>query len=109
MAEGGCLQVIFWVLGEYGSLASVPTDQLIEQLRATADTHTFGDTARGFLLTAIGKLAAHAGKSLLPPGAEELVHACQSSHNLDVQQRSLELQALLRCTSSLPAPPFVMS
>eukprot|EP00884_Botryococcus_braunii_P007982 jgi/Botrbrau1/17185/Bobra.0157s0076.1 len=102
------LQVIFWVLGEYGTLSPVPPADLIEQLRAAADTHTFGDTARGFLLPAIGKIAAHAGLSVLPPGAEELLHASQSSHNLDLQQRSLEVQALLSAPASVRAAVLPM-
>jgi hypothetical protein len=93
---GTHVQVIFWVLGEYGTLAPIPAADVMGRMCATADTHSFGDATKGFLLAAVGKLAAQA-RMPITPAAEELLHASQSSHNIDLQQRALEVQALLEC------------
>lgn len=38
------------------------------------------------------------GNMGLPPAAEQAVEDAAASRNTDLQQRALELQALLRCT-----------
>ena len=51
---------------------------------------------------AVIHLAAQAGVPL-GPGGEELLASAATSHSADLQQRALELRALLACAPSRPA------
>jgi hypothetical protein len=57
---------------------------------------------RGYLLTAITKLAVHqrakgvGGSSGLTPEAEELLHKAGGSTEVELQERALEARALLK-------------
>ena len=139
--------MILWVLGEYGSLADIGPAGVLRALSTLAEEHTLSDPVRGYLLTAMAKLAvqvsrcvqnvfslacaatygcnlrlfcdtasksaqasqSHApgfcclqGNVALPPAAEQAVEDAAASRNTDLQQRALELQALLRCTGLAP-------
>ncbi len=89
------VQVICWVLGEYGTLADVPVDSVIDKLAGILDTQNVTDSVRGYLITALGKLCSQA-QCNLSPQAHQLLHDAANSRNLDLQQHALEVQALLR-------------
>lgn len=97
------MQVICWVLGEYGTLADIPVDSVIDKLSGVLDTHTASDSVRGYLITALGKLCSQAQRSL-PPHADQVLHEAANSRNLDLQQHALEIQALLRLLAILLLP-----
>lgn len=88
------LKVICWVLGEYGTLADVPVDSVIDKLAGILDTQNVTDSVRGFLITALGKLCSQA-QCNLSPQAHQLLHDAANSRNLDLQQHALEIQGLL--------------
>ena len=94
------MQVICWVLGEYGTASGVTASEVIDQLCSLVETQNVSDTVRGVMLTAFGKLASHFGQRLTP-AAEEIQHSASLSANPDLQQRALELQALLRSVTCL--------
>lgn len=50
---------------------------------------------RGVLLLALGKLSTQSGRALTPD-ASSLLAAATSSGSVELQQRALEVQALLR-------------
>ncbi|KAL0026447.1 hypothetical protein WJX79_010441 [Trebouxia sp. C0005] len=88
------LKVICWVLGEYGTLAEVPVDSVIDKLAGILDTQNVTDSVRGYLITALGKLSSQA-QCNLSPQAHQLLQDAANSRNLDLQQHALEVQALL--------------
>ncbi|KAL3152008.1 hypothetical protein ABBQ32_001127 [Trebouxia sp. C0010 RCD-2024] len=88
------LKVICWVLGEYGTLADIPVDSVIDKLAGIVDTHSATDAVRGYLITALGKLCSQAPCNPSPQ-AQHLLHEAANSRNLDLQQHALEIQALL--------------
>ena len=87
------------MLGEYGGLAPGGAAAARDRLVATGEAAALSDDIRGYLLAALAKLCALAGLPLGPAG-EELVTAAASSHSADLQQRALELRALLACASA---------
>lgn len=88
------------MLGEYGTASGVAASEVMDQLCSIVETQNVSDTVRGYMLTAFGKLASHFGQKLTP-AAEEIQHSASLSANPDLQQRALELQALLRLESKL--------
>lgn len=97
------LKVICWVLGEYGA----PNDperayNVITKLVALVDQQTISDSAKGYLLSALAKLCCQTGASLTRD-AEVFVRSSASSRNADLQQRALEIQALLSCDAATKA------
>ena len=95
--------MICWVLGEYGGLADIPVESVIDRLAAIVDTQTATDSVRGYLVTAFGKLCSQSGCPLTPQ-AQELLHDAINSRNLDLQQHALEIQTLLRYSAGPPTP-----
>ncbi|CAL8463047.1 g2581 [Coccomyxa elongata] len=93
------LKVICWVLGEYGTLAPGGAPAVLERLVDLAEGQALPDEVRGYLLTALAKLHAQAGLPLSPP-AVQLLHDAASSHNVDLQLRALQTQALLEGPAS---------
>ena len=88
------------MLGEYGTASGIAASEVMDQLCSIVETQNVSDTVRGYMLTAFGKLASHFGQKLTP-AAEEIQHSASLSANPDLQQRALELQALLRLASYL--------
>ncbi|CEM22902.1 unnamed protein product [Vitrella brassicaformis CCMP3155] len=91
------MQVIGWVLGEYGVLATVEgyTLEDILDLLCDAIDRTFEDSAtRGWILAAITKLV---GQNALwhSAGVKEVLQRYRSSQSTDIQQRCYELERLL--------------
>ena len=95
-------QVACWVLGEYGALAEGGATAARDRLVAVGEAAALSDSTRGYLLSALAKLAVQAGVPL-GPGGEELLAAAATSHSADLQQRALELRALLACAPGRPA------
>jgi len=95
LLRAAAVQVICWVLGEYGTLADIPVDSVIDKLAGILDSHSASDSVRGYLITALGKLCSQA-QCNLSPQADQLLHDAANSRNLDLQQHALEVQALLR-------------
>lgn len=89
------LQVICWVLGEYGTVSGSSAGEVMDQLADIPETQTVSDAVRGYMLTAFGKLAAQSGAPLTA-AAHEILQSASRSANPDLQQRALELQSLLR-------------
>jgi AP-4 complex subunit epsilon-1 len=90
-------------LGEYGA----PNDperayNVITKLVALVDQQTISDSAKGYLLSALAKLCCQTGASLTRD-AEVFVRSSASSRNADLQQRALEIQALLSCDAATKA------
>lgn len=88
------------MLGEYGTLAPGGAPAVLERLVDLAEGQALPDEVRGYLLTALAKLHAQAGLPLSPPAAQ-LLHDAASSHNVDLQLRALQTQALLECAPVL--------
>ncbi|CAN0334943.1 unnamed protein product [Ascophyllum nodosum] len=91
------MQVMAWVLGEYGSLVSSPGGlrEVSSKLCAVASELSFRDPRTcGFVVTALMKLSAQAGE-VSPPVAHLLTLYSQSKQS-DLQQRCLEFLQLAR-------------
>ena len=54
------VQVIFWVLGEYGAQADIGAAGVMEKVAAVGERRSLSDTVRGYMLTAVAKLVAQA-------------------------------------------------
>eukprot|EP00850_Spirogloea_muscicola_P017883 SM000158S02015 [mRNA] locus=s158:129318:134894:+ [translate_table: standard] len=94
------IQVICWVLGEYGTLhGSYSAEDIIGRLCDVAESHSSDDVVKGMAITAITKVLAFeigAGrKHRLLPEARALLDELSASHSTDLQQRAYELQSLL--------------
>ncbi|GMH32396.1 hypothetical protein BSKO_00230 [Bryopsis sp. KO-2023] len=87
------LQVICWVLGEYGCLTRSPED-VMDSVCGLIHLNNCTESLKGFLLTAVSKVCAQSGCSLTPD-AEEFIRKAASSKSTELQQRALELQAMM--------------
>jgi len=95
------LQVIVWVMGEYGHLAAanpgpraMTPSQVMSKLVNLLNRQKAGDLTRALLIPALGKLCVQ-GSCGLPPEAEAFVSVASRSSDVELQQRAYELQALL--------------
>lgn len=98
-------QTICWVLGEYGALAprlppgrALPPAALLSKLVTCALAQQPSDATKGYLVNALTKVAAQSGCGVPPEGAA-LLKSLARSRNVDLQQRSQQAQALLRCAA----------
>lgn len=96
------LKVIAWVLGEYGHTASCGAEEVMDRLAAIDAVYKVDDSTRGYVLSALAKLAAHA-RIPLTAEAKGLLTAALTSRNNDLQQRALEVQALTSVPASVQA------
>jgi AP-4 complex subunit epsilon-1 len=89
------IQVIAWVLGEYGYLSSQhDKEEIIERLCDIAEKQLELPETRCVLISAIMKLVAQTG-GRLPAGAEEIIQKYKNSKNVDLQQRCYEFLQLI--------------
>ncbi|XP_027345534.1 AP-4 complex subunit epsilon-like isoform X1 [Abrus precatorius] len=94
------LQVICWVLGEYGTAdgkysASYVTGKLCD----IAEAYSNDETVKAYAISALTKIYAFeiaAGRKVdMLPECQSLVEELLASHSTDLQQRAYELQALI--------------
>ncbi|XP_068666799.1 AP-4 complex subunit epsilon-like [Aristolochia californica] len=94
------LQVICWVLGEYGTADGKYSASYVSgKLCDVAEAHSNDDSVKAYAITSIMKIYAF---EIAEGRKVELLLECQSlidellaSHSTDLQQRAYELQALL--------------
>ncbi|XP_077212297.1 AP-4 complex subunit epsilon-like [Tasmannia lanceolata] len=94
------LQVICWVLGEYGTAdGKFSTPYITGKLCDVAEAHSNDDAVKAYAVTAIMKIYAieiAGGRKVEPlPECQSLIDELSASHSTDLQQRAYELQALL--------------
>ncbi|KAK4769235.1 hypothetical protein SAY86_027385 [Trapa natans] len=94
------LQVICWVLGEYGTAdrkysASYITGKLCD----IAEAYSSDETVKAYAITSLMKIYAveiAAGRRLdILPECQSLIEELAASHSTDLQQRAYELQAVV--------------
>ncbi|KAL5702771.1 hypothetical protein ACHQM5_027943 [Ranunculus cassubicifolius] len=94
------LQVICWVLGEYGTAdGKYSASYITGKLCDVADSHSSDDIVKGYAVTSIKKVCAFeiaSGRRVeLLPECQSLIDELSASHSTDLQQRAYELQAVL--------------
>ncbi|KAI5077093.1 hypothetical protein GOP47_0006917 [Adiantum capillus-veneris] len=100
------LQVICWVLGEYGTADRTHSAvYIIGKLCDVAEAHPGDDFVKGYAISAITKICSFeitAGRKVhLIPECQAFVDELSASHSTDLQQRAYELQALLAFDSNV--------
>ncbi|XAR70754.1 hypothetical protein NMG60_11027730 [Bertholletia excelsa] len=94
------LQVICWVLGEYGTADGKYSASYISgKLCDVAESHSSDDTVKAYAVTALMKIYAFeiaAGRKVdMLPECQSLIEELCASHSTDLQQRAYELQAVV--------------
>ncbi|CAD5314218.1 unnamed protein product [Arabidopsis thaliana] len=94
------LQVISWVLGEYGTADGKYSASYISgKLCDVADAYSSDETVKGYAVSALMKIYAFeiaSGRKVdVLPECQSLIEELLASHSTDLQQRAYELQALL--------------
>ncbi|XVF52223.1 hypothetical protein PTKIN_Ptkin05aG0002000 [Pterospermum kingtungense] len=94
------LQVICWVLGEYGTADGKFTSSYITgKLCDVAEAYSNDETVKAYAVTALMKIYAFeiaAGRKVdMLPECQSLMEELLASHSTDLQQRAYELQAVI--------------
>lgn len=94
------LQVICWVLGEYGTAdGKFSASYVAGKLCDVADAYSNDETVKAYAVTALMKLFAFeiaAGRKMdILPECQSLIEELSASHSTDLQQRVYELQAVI--------------
>ncbi|EPS59762.1 hypothetical protein M569_15042, partial [Genlisea aurea] len=94
------LQVICWVLGEYGTAdGKYSASYITGKLADIAEAHSTDDTVKAYAVSALMKVYAFeiaSGRAVeILPECQSLIEATLASHSTDLQQRAYELQAVL--------------
>ncbi|XP_076955827.1 AP-4 complex subunit epsilon-like [Bidens hawaiensis] len=94
------LQVICWVLGEYGTADGKYSASYISgKLCDVAEAHSGDDAVKAYAVTALMKVycfeKAAGRKTSLLPECQSLLEELSASHSTDLQQRAYEFQAIL--------------
>ncbi|KAI3453914.1 hypothetical protein Pfo_010577 [Paulownia fortunei] len=94
------LQVICWVLGEYGIAdGKYSASYITGKLCDVAEAHSTDDTIKAYAVTALIKIYSFeiaAGRKVdMLPECQSLIEEMLASHSSDLQQRAYELQAVL--------------
>jgi AP-4 complex subunit epsilon-1 len=95
------LKVILWVVGEYGTLSGRSPGELQDVLCGVVETQPDGAAVTSQAMTACAKLAAASAPPALSPAATKLIELAASSRDMNKQQRSHEIVALLRESPAL--------
>ncbi|KAL1834699.1 hypothetical protein DCAR_0104910 [Daucus carota subsp. sativus] len=95
------LQVICWVLGEYGTAdGKYSASYITGKLCDVAEAHSTDDTVKAYAVTALMKiysLEIAAGRQVdMLPECQSLIEDLCASSSTDLQQRAYELQAIIR-------------
>lgn len=99
------LQVICWVLGEYGTADGKYSASYISgKLCDVAEAHSSDDIVKAYAVTALMKVycfeKAAGRKFNLLPECQSLLEELFASHSSDLQQRAYEFQAILDLDSN---------
>ncbi|PRQ19265.1 putative clathrin/coatomer adaptor, adaptin-like protein [Rosa chinensis] len=94
------LQVICWVLGEYGTAdGKYSASYITGKLCDVAEAYSNDETVKAYAVTAIMKIYAFeisSGRKVdMLPECQSLVEELSASHSTDLQQRAYELQAVI--------------
>lgn len=94
------LQVICWVLGEYGTAdGKYSASYITGKLCDVAEAYSNDETVKAYAITALMKLYTYetaAGREVdILPECQSLIEELSASHSTDLQQRAYELQALI--------------
>lgn len=94
------LQVICWVLGEYGTAdGKYSASYITGKLCDVAEAHSSDDIVKGYAVTALLKVYSFeiaAGRKVdILSECQSLIEELSASHSTDLQQRAYELQALV--------------
>ncbi|CAN0880929.1 AP-4 complex subunit epsilon [Linum grandiflorum] len=94
------LQVICWVLGEFGTAdGKYSASYITGKLCDVAEAYSNDEPVKGYAETALMKIYAFemaAGRKVdVLPECETLIEELSASHSSDLQQRAYELQALI--------------
>ncbi|CAK9138802.1 unnamed protein product [Ilex paraguariensis] len=94
------LQVICWVLGEYGTADGRYSPSYITgKLCDVAEAHSSDDMVKAYAVTALMKIYSFeiaAGRKVeMLPECQSLIEEVSASHSTDLQQRAYELQAVI--------------
>ncbi|KAL3651019.1 hypothetical protein CASFOL_007422 [Castilleja foliolosa] len=94
------LQVICWVLGEYGTAdGKYSASYITGKLCDVAEAHLTDDTVKAYAVTALMKIYSFeiaAGRTVdILSECQSLIEEMLASHSTDLQQRAYELQAIL--------------
>ncbi|XP_015897484.3 AP-4 complex subunit epsilon [Ziziphus jujuba] len=94
------LQVICWVLGEYGTAdGKYSASYITGKLCDVAEAYSNDETVKAYAITAIMKIYAFeisAGRKVdMLPECQSLVEELSAAHSTDLQQRAYELQAVI--------------
>ncbi|GLT73924.1 hypothetical protein SLA2020_457530 [Shorea laevis] len=94
------LQVICWVLGEYGTAdGKFSASYITEKLCDVAEAYSNDETVKAYAVTALMKVYAFeivAGRNVdMLPECQSLIEELLVSHSTDLQQRAYELQAVI--------------
>ncbi|KAK8480693.1 hypothetical protein V6N13_036132 [Hibiscus sabdariffa] len=94
------LQVICWVLGEYGTADGMfSASDVTGKLCDVAEAYSSNETVKAYAVTALMKIYAFeiaAGRKVdMLPECQSLMEELLASHSTDLQQRAYELQAVI--------------
>ncbi|XP_029129398.1 AP-4 complex subunit epsilon [Cajanus cajan] len=94
------LQVICWVLGEYGTAdGKYSASYITGKLCDIAEAYSNDETVKAYAISALTKMYAFeiaAGRKVdMLPECQSFVEELLASHSTDLQQRAYELQALI--------------
>ncbi|KAK7307398.1 hypothetical protein VNO77_40420 [Canavalia gladiata] len=94
------LQVICWVLGEYGTTdGKYSTSYISGKLCDIAEAYSNDENVKAYAISALMKIYAFevaAGRKVdILPECQTLIEELLASHSTDLQQRAYELQALV--------------
>ncbi|GMI95696.1 Adaptor Protein Complex 4E [Hibiscus trionum] len=94
------LQVICWVLGEYGTAdGKYSASYITGKLCDVAEAYSSDETVKAYAVTALTKIYAFeiaAGRKVdMLPECQSLMEEFLASHSTDLQQRAYELQAVI--------------
>ena len=88
------LEVMVWVIGEFGELSGKSAEELMDLLIDAIDTQMEGSAIENVALSAISKIATRSGGSLSAK-ALRAVEQNTSSKSITKQQRANEIMALM--------------
>jgi len=96
------LEVMVWVVGEYGELSGKSAEELMDLLVDSVDTQIEGPAIETLVISAIAKIASRAGGNL-SVRAQHALERNMSSKSITKQQRANEVMALMAEAASTRA------